>query len=102
MDSGQNAKEVYQTIMNDIHDAENNLAEGYDLYVFLSDYPNIEITTIGRRGDHLLFFEGCVGQSQKTHFLIHYSKVSLLIVEKKIEPAPAYKPKRKIGFVVKV
>ena len=98
--SRSNAKEVYQSIMSDIQRTEKSLSKGHTLCVNIMDMPGLEIITIGRIGDHLLFFEGYLNETNKIRVLTHYSRAVVVLIVQKDADVPAYRPKGQIQFAV--
>ncbi|EGO65763.1 hypothetical protein [Acetonema longum] len=92
------AKDIYLRIMQMIQIKEARLRENQDMKVTLLQYPDFEVTEIGRLGNEYLFFSGMTSQSPETTLLLPVESIPIRIdvVDQKDElPVKAVK---KIGF----
>ncbi len=64
------AKNIYQDIMKFIKFREAELSSTQELKVFLINYPQFEVTRIGRVGDNYLIFAGQSSQGIHTTLLL--------------------------------
>ncbi|WP_418563042.1 hypothetical protein [Phascolarctobacterium faecium] len=92
------AKNIYQDIMKFIKFREAELSSTQELKVFLINYPQFEVTRIGRVGDNYLIFAGQSSQGIHTTLLLPAEAQPLNLVTVDLSDQPDIRPNR-IGFL---
>lgn len=92
------AKNIYQDIMKFIKFREAELSSTQELKVFLINYPQFEVTRIGRVGDNYLMFAGQSSQGIHTTLLLPAEAQPLNLVTVDLSDQPDIRPNR-IGFL---
>jgi len=92
------AKNIYQDIMKFIKFREAELSSTQELKVFLINYPQFEVTRIGRVGDNYLIFAGQSSQGIHTTLLLPAEAQPLNLVTVDLSDPPDIRPNR-IGFL---
>lgn len=92
------AKNIYQDIMKFIKFREAELSSTQELKAFLINYPQFEVTRIGRVGDNYLIFAGQSSQGIHTTLLLPAEAQPLNLVTVDLSDQPDIRPNR-IGFL---
>jgi hypothetical protein len=93
------AKAIYLSIMRVIHVYEQNLPANQELKVYLLDFPELEVITIGRSGDEYLYFKVHHPEGIDTILLLPAvpQPLRIDIVDRPDSGVPS--PRKTIGFL---